>query len=88
LCFAYTGLSYSPSISVFHVAGITGLSLCAGQKCITFKRLAAKHRWLMPVILVTKEAEISRIEVPSQPGQIVCQTKIYHRKGLVEWIKV
>jgi hypothetical protein len=42
----------------------------------------------MPVILVTKEAEISRIEVPSQPGQIVCQTKIYHRKGLVEWIKV
>jgi hypothetical protein len=28
----------------------------------------------MPVILATQEAEIRRIEVRSQPGQIVCET--------------
>jgi hypothetical protein len=28
-------------------------------------------RWLTPVILATQEAEIRRIPVPSQPGQIV-----------------
>jgi hypothetical protein len=27
-----------------------------------------------PVILATQEAEIRRIVVPSQPGQIVCET--------------
>jgi hypothetical protein len=30
--------------------------------------------WLTPVILATQEAEISRIAVRSQPGQIVCKT--------------
>jgi hypothetical protein len=29
------------------------------------------HRWLTPAILATQEAEIKRIEVRSQPGQIV-----------------
>jgi hypothetical protein len=30
--------------------------------------------WLMPVILATWEAEIRRIEVRGQLGQIVCET--------------
>jgi hypothetical protein len=48
----------------------------------------------MSVILVTEEAEIRRIAVQSQPGQIVCKTlsrKTLHKKkkkGLVEWLKV
>jgi hypothetical protein len=47
--------------------------------------------WLAPVILATQEAEIRRIMIQSQPGEIVCKTlsgKIFHRKGLVEWLKV
>jgi hypothetical protein len=45
----------------------------------------------MPVILTTQEAEIRRIEVQSQPGEIVL--KIYLEKpftkiGPVEWLKV
>jgi hypothetical protein len=28
----------------------------------------------MPIILATQEAEINRIVVQSQPGQIVCET--------------
>jgi hypothetical protein len=31
----------------------------------------ARSQWLTPVILATQEAEIRRIEVRSQPGQIV-----------------
>jgi hypothetical protein len=38
-----------------------------------FKR-KARCWWLTPVILVTQEAEIRRITVPSQPRQIVCET--------------
>jgi hypothetical protein len=43
----------------------------------------ARHQWLTPVILTTQEAEIRRITVRSQPGQIVCETlsqKILHKK--------
>jgi hypothetical protein len=39
----------------------------------------------------TQEAEIRRIMVQSQSGQIVCETlsqKYQTRKGLVEWLKV
>jgi hypothetical protein len=44
----------------------------------------------MPIILVTQEAEIRRIEVPSQPRPAL-QDPIWKnpitKKGLVEWLK-
>jgi hypothetical protein len=42
----------------------------------TIKRtnLQARHGWLIPVILATQEAVISRIVVQIQPEQIVCET--------------
>jgi hypothetical protein len=46
---------------------------------------------LTPVILATQEAEIRRIMIQSQPGQIVHRPllkKTYHEEGLVEWFKV
>jgi hypothetical protein len=45
----------------------------------------------MPVILATQEAEIRRIAVQSQLGQIVRETlsrKYPSQKGLLEWLKV
>jgi hypothetical protein len=45
----------------------------------------------MPVMLASQVAEIRRIAVRSQPGQIVCKTlsrKTHHKKGLLEWLKV
>jgi hypothetical protein len=47
--------------------------------------------WLTSVILATQEAEIRRIAVRNQPGQIVLRDHIlkksHHKKGLVEWLK-
>jgi hypothetical protein len=48
-------------------------------------------QWLTPVILATQKAEIRKIVVQRQPGKIVHETlsgKTYHKKGLVEWLKV
>jgi hypothetical protein len=45
----------------------------------------------MPVILATQEAEIRRITVQSQTGQIAHETisqKKIIKKGMVEWLKV
>jgi hypothetical protein len=52
----------------------------------------ARCRWLTPVILATREAEIRRVLVGSQPGEIIHDTlsrkKTYYKKVLVEWLKV
>jgi hypothetical protein len=56
------------------------------------KQTWAGHQWLTPIILATQEAEIRRITVQSQPGQIVLKTlsqkNLYKKKGLAEWVKV
>jgi hypothetical protein len=53
------------------------------KKCLTplaIKEIQIKNtlgagcQWLRPVILATQEAEIRRIAVQSQPGQIVFKT--------------
>jgi hypothetical protein len=36
--------------------------------------LRVRHQWLTPIILVTQKAEIRRITVQSQAGQIVLKT--------------
>jgi hypothetical protein len=38
------------------------------------KKKKARSQWLTSVILATQEAEIGRIKVRSQPGQIVHET--------------
>jgi hypothetical protein len=50
-----------------------------------------RYQRLTPVILATKEAEIRRIVVGSQPRQSFSKTlsqKNHHKIGLVEWLKV
>jgi hypothetical protein len=41
--------------------------------------------WLMPVILVTQEVEIRRMEVPSLPWQKVCKTPSQLIKSWAQW---
>jgi hypothetical protein len=47
--------------------------------------------WLMPILLVTQEAEIRRIMIQSQPSRGFVRLylkKTRHKKELVEWLKV
>jgi hypothetical protein len=39
-----------------------------------YKEVQAGHQWLTPAILATWKAEIRKISVRSQTGQIVCDT--------------
>jgi hypothetical protein len=46
-----------------------------GQQSETLSQInSAGCQWLTPIILTTEEAEIRRIDVQSQPGQIVLET--------------
>jgi hypothetical protein len=42
----------------------------------------------MPVILAIQEAEIERISVQGQPGQIVLNRPYLRQKKKVEWLKL
>jgi hypothetical protein len=52
---------------------------------VNLKNEFARCQWLLPVILAAQEAEIRRIKVQSQAGQIVhetlCQKKPFTKKG-------
>jgi hypothetical protein len=61
--------------------------LFEGQEVMQDRQLNhARCQLLMPIILVIQEAEIRRIKVQSQLGQIVYKTlsrKTLHKKGLI-----
>jgi hypothetical protein len=45
---------------------------------LLLRAVCASHQWLKPVILVTEEAEIRRITIPSQH---ISQKKPFTKKG-------
>jgi hypothetical protein len=71
------------------------LSIWTGSQVVLIRIkllwILARNQWLTPVILAIHEAEIRRIVVQSQFGQIVLKTlsrKTLHKQGLMEWLKV
>jgi hypothetical protein len=50
-------------------AGMSGSFLCGSRIA-----METRHQWLILVILANQKAEIRRILVRSQPGQIVLKT--------------
>jgi hypothetical protein len=70
-------------------------SFCLSWKFLFLLELGrivlAGYWWLTPIILATKAAEIRRIMVQNQPGQIVHETlsqkNPLQKKGPVEWLK-
>jgi hypothetical protein len=56
----------------------------------SYEFIVTRHRWLMPVILATQEAEVRRITVQASLGKWFTKPyvkKPYHKK-LAEWLKV
>jgi hypothetical protein len=49
------------------------------------KQNQAEHRWLTSAIPATKKAEIRRIEVQSQPRQIVRETLSQNNPSQIRW---
>jgi hypothetical protein len=45
---------------------------------------AARYQWLTPVVLAIEEAQITRISVQSQPGQIVCESLSQKKKKITK----
>jgi hypothetical protein len=54
------------------------------EKHLILEASLARHWWFTPVILTAQEAEIRRITVQSQPGQIVWETLSRKKKNITK----
>jgi hypothetical protein len=62
-----------------------------GQVGGMIKEETVGRQWFTPVILAIQEAEIRKIMIQGQPGQIVHETLsgkyVTQKKGLAKWLK-